>query len=452
MSDKADQLRRLPSVDNLLAQPSLRSMIESVGRQLVVTAIRDCLQATRQAILAGQSPGLAPSDLIADIESRIARSLQPSLQPVINGTGVIIHTNLGRAPLSVSAQAALSQAGGSYSNLEYDLEAGRRGSRLSHASQLLRELTGAEDALVVNNNAAALILILSAFAKDREVIISRGQLVEIGGGFRIPAIMRESGARLVEVGTTNRTRLADYATALSGDTALIMRAHASNFKQIGFVETPRLRDLAALARQHGILSLDDLGSGALIDTAPFGLDHEPMVQESVAAGIDLVCFSGDKLLGGPQAGIIIGRAEAVARLKSHPLARALRVGKLSYAALLATLLHYRRGDALQRIPVWRMIAMPMSVIEARAKAWAGELGGSAVPGQSAVGGGSLPGAVMPTRLLALEADKPHRLSSRLRQSQPAVIARIADGKVVIDPRTVLPEQDGDLLAVLRAAL
>ncbi len=452
MNDKDARLRSLPSVDALLAQPPIQTLIETYSRDLVLEAIRATLDSTRQAILRSQSTDLSGDALVARVESHLRQLLRPSLIPVINGTGVIIHTNLGRAVLSAEAQAAVSAAAQAYNNLEFDLDSGRRGSRLTHAGKLLRELTGAEDALVVNNNASALILILSALAKECEVVISRGQLVEIGGGFRIPAIMREGGARLVEVGTTNRTRLADFAEAINDETAMLLRAHASNFKQLGFVEQPPLDELATLARDCDVLAVDDLGSGTLIDTAPFGLDHEPMIQESVAAGVDLVCFSGDKLLGGPQAGIIVGRAEAVARLKRHPLARALRVDKLTYAALLATLAHYRRGEAIERVPVWRMIAQPLADIRARAEAWATQTGGAVLPAQSAVGGGSLPGSALPTAVLAIKHDAPDRLSAQLRQGQPPVVARIADGRVLIDPRTVLPEQDADLLRALKSAL
>ncbi len=452
MKDKDALLRSLPSVDALLAQRPIQPLIEMYSRDLVVDAIRSTADAARQAILQSQPIDLTAEILIAQVVNRLRESLQPSLVPVINGTGVIIHTNLGRALLSGAAQAAITMAAGAYNNLEFDLGSGRRGSRLTHASQLLRELTGAEDALVVNNNASALVLILSALAKDKEVVISRGQLVEIGGGFRIPAIMQESGARLVEVGTTNRTWLADFTGALNERTAMLLRVHASNFKQVGFVEQPPLGELASLAREHGVLAVDDLGSGTLIDTVPFGLAHEPMIQESVAAGFDLVCFSGDKLLGGPQAGIIVGKADAVARLKRHPLARALRVDKLTYAALLATLAHYRCGEALERIPVWQMIAESLADIEARAGTWAAQVGGTVLPGESTIGGGSLPGAVLSTALLAIDCDAPDGVRAKLRQGQPPVIARIADGRVLIDPRTVLPEQDADLLRVLKAVL
>ena len=450
MNDRQAQLRRLPSVDTLLALSPINELVAAYSRELVIQAIRTQLEEARRAILASAPADACESALLLGIESILRRQHQSTLRSVINATGVIIHTNLGRALLSDSAQAAIGAAARAYNTLEFDLESGKRGSRLAHASDILRDLTGAEDALVVNNNASALILILSALAKEREVIISRGQLVEIGGGFRIPAIMRESGARLVEVGTTNRTRISDYTDALTDATAMILRVHSSNFKQVGFVEQPALSELTALAGERGLLAVDDLGSGALIDTAQFGLDHEPTVQESIAAGFDLVCFSGDKLLGGPQAGIIAGKSAALSRLKRHPLARALRVDKLAYAALIATLDHYRRGDVLEEVPVWRMISRSLEGISATAEKWAARVGGSVVSGESTVGGGSLPGASLPTALLAIESESPNGLLEALRRANPPVIARIAEGRVLLDPRTVLPQQEADLLAALLA--
>ena len=418
------------------------------SRELALEALRGELAVTRQAILNAQEVDVSPAAIIQRAGERLRLQQQPSLRPVINATGVIIHTNLGRAPLSEAALDAMRAAAAGYSTLEFDLDSGARGSRLVHATDMLRALTGAEAALVVNNNASALVLILSALAKGREVVISRGQLVEIGGGFRIPDIMAQSGARLVEVGTTNRTRLSDFADAITDATAMLLRAHSSNFKQIGFVQQPSLADFAALARRENVLAVDDLGSGTLIDTERFGLDHEPTVQESIAAGVDLLCFSGDKLLGGPQAGIILGKAEVVERLKAHPLARALRVDKLTYAALLATLAHYRRGEALTQIPVWRMISRSLDDIAATAQRWAKLTGGAVVAGESTVGGGSLPGATLPTRLLALDCPAPEALKTAMRQAEPPVIARIAAGQVLLDPRTVLPQQEEDLLRAL----
>jgi L-seryl-tRNA(Ser) seleniumtransferase len=379
---------------------------------------------------------------------------EPSLRPVINATGVIIHTNLGRAPLSSAAIEAMAAVSRGYSNLEFDLEAGERGSRFTHLEAALRQLTGAEAAIAVNNNASALLLALTALASGRGVIVSRGQAVEIGGGFRIPDVMRQSGATPIEVGTTNRTYLRDYEAAIRPDTAAVMRVHASNFRITGFTEQPELRDLARVAHERGLLLLDDIGSGCLLDVRQFGLAAEPSVGESMAAGADLCLFSGDKLLGGPQAGIIAGRAELVDTLRRHPLARAVRMDKTSVAALQATLLHYLRGEALTHIPVWRMIAMPLAEIEARARAWAGVVSGSkVVDGRSMIGGGSLPEESLPTKLLAVEDDgaRLNQIARALRLGDPAVVARIEGGKLLLDPRTVDPAQDEAIVEALSAA-
>lgn len=448
MNAERARLRGLPAMDALLIDDAARELIQQHSRDLVVAALRAELDSARQAILAGQDTDIARTAIIQRAGADLLRQQQPSLRPVINATGVIIHTNLGRAPLSEAANAAMRAASTGYSTLEFDLQSGERGSRLVHAADMLRDLAGAEAALVVNNNASALVLILSALARDKQVVISRGQLVEIGGGFRIPAIMQQSGAHLVEVGTTNRTRISDFSDALTERTAMLMRVHSSNFKQIGFVQQPTLPELVSLAHERGLLAVDDLGSGTLIETAQFGLDHEPTIQESLAAGVDLVCFSGDKLLGGPQAGLILGKAEAVGQLKAHPLARALRVDKLTYAALLATLEHYRRGEALARIPVWQMISRPLADIAETAERWARASGGSVTKGESTVGGGSLPGASLPTWLLALDSENPETLKAALRRADPPIIARIAGGRVLLDPRTVLAGQESDLARVL----
>jgi L-seryl-tRNA(Ser) seleniumtransferase len=373
---------------------------------------------------------------------------------VINATGVVLHTNLGRAPLSLAAVQAVQAVAGGYSNLEFDLRSGKRGSRLVHAEALLCQLTGAEAALVVNNNAAAVLLILSALARRRGVVIARSQLVEVGGGFRIPDVMKQSGARLVEVGATNRVHLADYTLAIQEEkAALVMRAHRSNFRLVGFTSEPELAEIAAAAHQAGIPLADDLGSGTLLDTSLYGLAHEPTVTESLRSGADLVCFSGDKLLGGPQAGIILGRAHLVSRLKSHPLARALRADKLCLAALSATLAHYLRDEAPQAVPIWRMIAAPADSLLLRAQAWADALSqGEVIPGLSTIGGGSLPGEMLPTYLLALPAPNPTRAMAQLRRLQPPIIARLEDDRLLFDPRTVLPEEDASLLQGIRQAL
>ncbi len=422
------------------------------GRPLTLEAVRTVLQdVRRQFTEAGEVP--AEAGLLARIEQRLQNWTMPTLRPVLNASGVVLHTNLGRAPLSQAALRAISLVSMGYSNLEYDLETGRRGSRAVHAEALLQRITGAEAALVVNNNAAAVLLALITLARRRVVVVARSQLVEIGGGFRVPDIMKQSGARLLEVGTTNRVHVSDLENALEANPALFLRAHRSNFAILGFTSEPTLEEMAGVAHKAGIPLIDDLGSGSLLDTARYGLGHEPTVQESLAAGADLVCFSGDKLLGGPQAGILAGRAEIVAKCKKHPLARALRADKLCLAALSATLLHYLKDEAEQAIPVWRMISATTESLRERAQEWAARLGqGEVIAGESTVGGGSLPGETLPTYLLALSVKNPNRLLSRLRQSVPPVIARLADERLVCDARTILPEQENEFLRVLDSAL
>jgi L-seryl-tRNA(Ser) seleniumtransferase len=452
---KQQQLRQLPSVDRLLGDERVQAAIGQWGREAVVAGLRAVLERQRQAILDGGAGVVA--DVAAAALALVARQARPSLQPVINATGVVIHTNLGRAPLSQAALAAMAAVGAGYSNLEYDLEAGARGSRYGHVGALLAELSGAEAALVVNNAAAALFLALATFAGGREVVISRAHLVEIGGGFRIPDILRQSGAMLREVGTTNRTYAEDYGGACGPETALLLRVHASNFLISGFVHQPSLAELAEVAHHRTLLLVDDLGSGALLDTRPFGLAAEPMVQESVAAGCDLVIFSGDKLLGGPQAGCLVGRGELIGALRRHPLARALRVDKTTLAGLDATLRAYQRGTALVELPVWRMIAQSLEELEARAQGWAARLAAAGIsvqvlPGQSAVGGGSLPGQTLPTWLLALAVAAPNQVAAALRAAHPAIVARVEQDQVCFDPRTVLPEQDEIMLSTLQQVL
>lgn len=452
MTTPTNPLRALPAVDTLLNTETGASLVARYGREPVLDAIRNVLETTRAGLRAGETMPYDGESLLAQAADQLQQAFLPTLRPVINATGVIIHTNLGRAPLSEAAQQAIVDAAAWYSTLEFDLDSGQRGSRSVHAARLIQEVTGAEAALVVNNNASALVLLLSALARGREVVISRGQLVEIGGGFRVPEVMTQSGAILVEVGTTNRTRAADYERAITPNTALLMRAHASNFKQIGFVETTPLDAMAAIAHRHSLYLADDLGSGALLDTAPFGLDHEPTVQESLQAGADIVCFSGDKLLGGPQAGILVGKKALIDVLKQHPLARAIRADKLCLAALTATLDHYRKGEALDKVPVWRMIARPLPDLQAAAQTWAQQLGGAVIPGESAVGGGSLPGATLPTALLALDVSHADAFAAKLRAADPPIIARIAEGRVLFDPRTVLPGQASALLRTLQTLL
>jgi L-seryl-tRNA(Ser) seleniumtransferase len=451
----ADPRRALPSVDRLLAAQSLQPLIAEHGRSLVTEEARAALASARERVRAGDPPLSVPA-IVSDVEQRVAKLLHGTLYPVINATGVIIHTNLGRAPLSRAARQAMDAIADGYSNLEYDVEAGARGSRYLHAETLLCRLTGAEAALAVNNNAGAVLLVLAALASGMDVIVSRGQLVEIGGGFRIPDVMRQSGARLVEVGTTNRTHARDLREALKPETALLLRVHSSNFKQIGFTAEVSLEEMVALGQEAGVPVVDDLGSGSLLDTRSYGLAPEPMVQESVAAGAALTTFSGDKLLGGPQAGLIVGREALVARLRHHPLARAFRVDKTTLASLQATLLHYVRGEAEREIPVWRMMALPVDVLAARAASWVAELrssgiASSVVAATSTVGGGSLPGETLPTRALALAHPAPDALAAALRAGDPTVVVRISEGQLILDPRTVPPEADRLLLGALVSA-
>lgn len=455
------QLRQLPSVDKLLQSERLAALAQIHGHALVVEAIRAELDQARRQIMAGEL--IQSADKLAEATAaRLSVELRPSLQPVINATGVIIHTNLGRALLSRRAQQAMVQAASTYSNLEYSLEKGARGSRYSHASELLCRLTGAEAAVVVNNNAGAVILALTALARDRQVIISRGQLVEIGGGFRIPDIMAQSGAHLVEVGTTNRTYLRDFEQAIDPDrTGLLLSVHHSNYQITGFTAQPALADLADLAHRAHLPLMEDLGSGTLLDTAPFGLAHEPTIQESLAAGVDIVTASGDKLLGGPQAGLIFGKASLIEQLKKQPLIRALRVDKTTLAALQATLLAYLEGKASTEIPVWRMIAADVNTLASRAKKWRralatlphlNDLTVRVVDSASTIGGGSLPGQTLPTKALALSLPSVDGLAARLRQADPPIIARIDNQQLLFDPRTVLPEQDKALIDTLKRAL
>jgi L-seryl-tRNA(Ser) seleniumtransferase len=458
----AQEYRKLPAVDGLLRIPAVNLLVAEHGVALVTATLRTLLTAARQAIAQGEAAP-TPAQWPQRVAAVLAEVAQPSLRPVINATGIIIHTNLGRAPLSLDAQRAVLSAAQGYSNLEYDLAAGQRGSRYDHSRTLISRLTGAEDALVVNNNAAALVLVLSALCQGREVIISRGQLVEIGGGFRIPDVLRQSGVRLVEVGTTNRTHPHDFSDALTPDTAALLRVHSSNFRQIGFVSEPTLAELAQIAHAPDapvpdapVLLIDDLGSGTLLDTGRYGLAAEPMVQASVAAGADVVTFSGDKLLGGPQAGIIIGRAKWIAQIRRHPLARALRVDKLTLAALEATLRSYQRGAAVQEIPVWQMIAAPVDELARRVQQWQAALGADSRvaiwPGESATGGGSLPGETLPTHLLALALPHAEQVAAQLRGQALPIVCRIQQAHLLFDPRTVLPAQEEGLLAALRQIL
>lgn len=445
-------LRNLPSVDHLLQSETAGELISVYGRPLTIQAIRDQLEMARTSIRDGAPPP-GDSDLLEGARQTLKNLLVPSLRPVINATGVIIHTNLGRAPLSLAARQSILAVAEGYSSLEYNLQRGKRGMREKHAEELLVRLTDAEAALVVNNNAAAVLLALTALTKRKEVIVSRSQLIEIGGGFRIPDIMKQSGAKLVEVGTTNRTHLQDFESAIHERTGLILRAHHSNFKIIGFTTEPTLQELVALGKRYNVPMLDDLGSGALLDTAQYGLGHEPMVQESVRAGASVVAFSGDKLLGGPQAGILVGEKTIIDRLRRHPLARAIRSDKLCLTALITTLSHYIKDEALEEIPVWQMIGAPADHLHERVEVWIRQLGqGEVFQGRSTVGGGSLPEETLPTWLLALTIRHPNAFASRLRLADPPVIARVEDDRVLLDPRTVLQWQDKSLLKVLKGML
>jgi L-seryl-tRNA(Ser) seleniumtransferase len=451
-------LRELPSVDALLNSDGAQELVKVYGRSLTTAAYRQTLAAAREAIKNGRQTTPPTSEqLNKQAQTWLKALTEPTLKPVINATGVIIHTNLGRAPLSNAAIQAISRVAAGYSTLEYDLTAGQRGSRSVHAEQLIRQITGAEAAHTVNNNAAAVLLMLTALCQGKEVIISRGQLVEIGGGFRVPDVMAQSGAILREVGTTNRTHLRDYEQAINENTAAILAAHHSNYKIIGFTTEPELAELAQLAHKHNLLMLYDQGSGALLDVANYGLDPEPTVLDGLQAGCDVVAFSGDKLLGGPQAGILVGKKQAIAACKKHPLARAVRADKLCLAGLSAALTHYLLGEAETAVPVWRMIAMTQAEIARQAQTWAAALQKSgitaeAIPSESTIGGGSTPGTTLPTTAVAITHPNVDELAAHLRMADHPVIGRIQDGRFLLDPRTVLPAQEETLLQTIQKTI
>jgi L-seryl-tRNA(Ser) seleniumtransferase len=447
-------LSSLPSVEKLLQTKLAAQLIAKYGRPLTLYVIRETLGGIRENFIPDTEKTIPERSAILDqVKHNLELHTQPTLIPVINATGVVLHTNLGRAPLSQAAIQAMDAVAHGYSNLEYDLPSGKRGSRLTHAEKVLQLLLGTEAAIIVNNNASAVLLALSALANKKRVVISRTQLVEIGGGFRVPDVMKQSGAKLVEIGTTNRVHLTDYSLAMQEPTGLVMRAHRSNFKISGFTSEPDFHELVETIHLAGIPLLDDLGSGALLMTERFGLGHEPTVQESLAAGADLVCFSGDKLLGGPQAGIIVGRADLIGKIKKHPLARAVRADKMCLAALTATLIHYLKDEAENQIPIWRMITTPLQQIKARAKNWASEIeDGEVISGVSTIGGGSLPEESLPTWLLALDVGSADKFLRQLRSLHPPIIARTENDRVLFDPRTVLPENEGAFLVGLLNAL
>ena len=454
-------LRNLPSVERVVSSDILAAAVATYGREWLVDLTRDALAEARRDILAGGQPR-SLADIAEIVKRTVDELVTPSPRPLINATGVVIHTNLGRAPLSKAAIAAADAVSRGYSDLEIDLATGRRGSRQAHLQSLLQQITGAEAALVVNNNASALLLGLSALAAGREVIVARGEAVEIGGGFRIPDVLRQSGCTLVDVGTTNRTYVRDYADAVTENTAAFLKAHASNFRVEGFTAAVEERDLVELGERTSVPVLHDVGSGALLPTERYGLAHEPMPQEAIAAGVGLVFFSGDKLLGGPQAGIVVGKRDLVNRLERHPLARAVRIDKMSLASLTATLTHYLTGNAESEVPVWRMISTTPEELQARAERWRDAISGSSgyetavVPARSAIGGGSLPGETLDSWALSISANgtgqSAESLLSALRERSTPVIARIEDDTVRLDPRTVLPEQDDDITRTLIESL
>ncbi|SET01941.1 L-seryl-tRNA(Sec) selenium transferase [Stigmatella erecta] len=444
-SGKNALLRSLPSIEQLLRRPSLEPRLAALPRARAVAALRLAVERVRGRLLRGEAKPFED----ADVEGALRSLLTPRLRPVLNATGVVLHTNLGRAPLAAEAVARVAEVARGYSNLEYDLEEGERGSRYAPVVELLRELTGAEDVLVVNNGAGAALLVLAALAAGKECIVSRGELVEIGGGFRVPDVMRQSGARLVEVGTTNRTRRSDYASALTPDTGLLVKVHRSNFEMVGFTEEVAVGELATLGQAHGVPVFQDLGSGLLVPLSGEGLTAEPSVRHSVAAGVEVVAFSGDKLLGGPQAGIIVGRKALLSRIKTHPLTRALRVDKMTVAALEATLELYRDGRP-EAVPTWRLLAQPSEVLQARAERLRELLAArgvrvrvGAVSGQ--VGGGAMPLARLPSFACILPVQEPEGFLEALRGAQVPVIGRIADGEVLLDVRC-LAEDDLVLVA------
>jgi L-seryl-tRNA(Ser) seleniumtransferase len=465
---QADLLRKLPSVDELLKQPEVAAMVTREGHKNVAEAARLVLARLRQEIAAGgldeRAVSLACEGMAAAIERELRQALAPSLRAVINATGVVLHTNLGRAPLAPSNLERAAAIATGYSNLEFDLASGERGKRDSHADRLFSRLfaqqvgPGAEQiaTIVVNNNAAAVLLALNTLAEGGEVVVSRGELVEIGGAFRVPEVMGKAGAILREVGTTNRTRIGDYERAINEKTRVLLRVHRSNFQMIGFTEQPSLSELVELGRKRSIPVVEDLGSGALFDMGSLGISGEPGVSESLRAGVDLVSYSGDKLLGGPQAGLISGKKELIARLRSNPLFRALRVDKLTYAALEATLLAYVRADH-NSIPVLRMMMLSAEEIGERAakvaqqltelSGWRAEL----IGGESVIGGGAAPGATLRTQLLAVtrEGLSANELAARLRANDPPIIARVEEDKVVLDLRTIFPDHDAVVLEAFR---
>ncbi len=448
-----EELRKLPSVDEVVRDKRLAAFVTEHSHDQAVALIREVIEEARERILGG-GPGEGLKEIVAQVLARISSWERKALLPVINATGVILHTNLGRAPLSRETLDAMREAAEGYCNLEFNLDDGERGPRAPQLEALLCLATGAEAAMVVNNNAAAVLLCLAGLARDREVILSRGELMEIGGEFRLPDVIVQGGCLLKEVGSTNRTYLKDFESAITGNTAALLKAHSSNYRIVGFTASVTGKELAELAHGRGLPVIEDLGSGSLLDTAPYGLAPEPTIQSAVASGVDLVTFSCDKLLGGPQAGAIVGKKEWVEKLRRHPLVRAMRVDKLVLAGLGATLRHYIKGEAPAKVPVWRMISAPLAGIEKRVKALERKLEKAGlesgmVASTATVGGGSLPGETLPSKALVLWSAGPSQgLSGKLRLLDPPVVARIEEDTLMMDLRTVLPEQDGALAQAL----
>jgi L-seryl-tRNA(Ser) seleniumtransferase len=460
--DRNALLRTLPKVDALLEREDLTALAALQPRAVVVAAVREAVEAARARVLAGADEAISAADIAADVAALVEARMRPSLRRVVNATGIIVHTNLGRSVLSDAALRAALDIGGNYSTLEYDPATGERGSRHVHVERLICDVTDAEAAMVVNNNAAAVLLAIAGLAGRKEAIVSRGQLVEIGGSFRIPDVMRQSGAKMVEVGATNKTHLRDYENAITAKTGLLLKVHSSNFRVVGFTEEVQLADLVALGHKHGVPVYEDQGSGVLVDLRPFGLGDEPTVRSSIEAGADLVSVSGDKLLGGPQAGILAGRAAVIGRLKKHPLARALRVDKLTLAALEATLRLYLDPErAVREVPTLRMLTTDNDAVRLRARALVDriiERCGDAYlafsfPDVSRAGGGALPMTDVPTHVVAVESRSmsANEIEERLRLGEPCIVTRIKDGRVVIDPRTLTEAEEGEVVEALARA-
>ena len=449
-----ERLRQIPSVEKILQSPELQSDIHRFSHPMVAAAVKRAVEVLRDEVKKGRE-SVSDAEIVRTVKGIIAGQTSDALKPVINAAGVILHTNLGRAPMDEETLSFIQDVSATYSNLEFDLKEGKRSKRGLFVERLLCTLTSAEAAMAVNNNAGAVLLILSALASGREVIVSRGELVQIGGGFRIPEILALSGAKLKEVGTTNQTSISDYENAISPETAILLKVHQSNFRMIGFAKRPIINELAALGKKNNLCVVEDLGSGVLLRTEDFELAHEPTALEALSSGADLVCFSGDKLLGAPQAGIILGKKKYIDVLKKHPLHRALRLDKMFLAGLERVLLYYLKGQATEKIPVWRMISTPLEALQRRAEKMKAELEGSGIKiairqSESTVGGGSLPGETLPTIAVSIESGEPvDRQAKLFRGQSPPIIGRIEDGKFVLDLRTVFPDQDEMIVSAIK---